>query len=124
MKNIFDCKHVKHVKAVALLKNGEMVGRIVANWSDNPAGSVCAAQVMLWDWEVKKKRTVMLMDKPTELSAIMIGRAGGYGYDKFSSAVYQALKAGGLEKDIPVEPGAGSTRETFEEAGYTWVEVI
>lgn len=124
MKNIFDLKHVKAVSAVALLKGGELKGKIIANWSDNPAGSVCTAQVLLFDRETKKKRTVMLMDKETELSAIMIGKAGGYGYDKFSSAVYQALKAGGLEKDIPVEPGAGAVRSTFEKAGYQYVEII
>lgn len=124
MKNIFDCKHVKSVSAVALMKGVELKGKIIANWSDNPAGSVCTAQVLLWDREVKKKRTVMLMDKETELSAIMIGKAGGYGYDKFSSAVYLALKAGGLEKEIPVEPAGGAVRQSFEKAGYEYIEVI
>lgn len=124
MKNIFDFKHVKGTRAVALLKAGELKGKIIANWSDNPAGSVCTAQVILFDRETKKKRHVMLLDKPAELSALMIGRAGGYGYDKFSSAVYEALKAGGLEKDIPVEPAGGAVRESFEKAGYTYIEVI
>ena len=47
MKNIHDFKHVKSVTAIALLKNGKPAGKIIANWSDNPAGSVCTACVML-----------------------------------------------------------------------------
>ncbi len=49
-KSIFDFTHVKGTTAVCLLNKatGEYCGRIVANWSDNPAGTVCTAAVMLW----------------------------------------------------------------------------
>lgn len=52
MKPIFDLPHVKSVRAWVLvgMVNGkpEQQGRIVAHWSDNPAGSVCQAAVMVW----------------------------------------------------------------------------
>ena len=43
-KNIYDCKHVKGVSAIALYKAGKPAGKIICNWSDNPAGTVCTAQ--------------------------------------------------------------------------------
>lgn len=96
-RNIFDYKHVQSVSAYALTNDtGTIKGKIIANWSDNPAGSVCTAQVILYgieDYECLKvkTRTVYLMDEKTELPVILIGKAGGYGYDKLSSAIASAI---------------------------------
>lgn len=126
MKNIFDYKHVKGTTAIALLRDGEFVGKIVCNWSDNPAGSVCTAQVILWDKEYCpkiKQRHIKTEFLDCYLPAIMIGKAGGYGYDKRSAAISAALSKGGLHELLPVEGGAGNERAIFEDAGFTWCEV-
>lgn len=97
MKNIFDYSPVKSVSAIALIdmKTKEPCGKIVASWSDNPNGSVCTAQVIIHNAEkfgiVAKERTVDLMGNPTKLPCILMGKAGGYGYDKLSSAISEAL---------------------------------
>ena len=57
------------------------------------------------------------------LPAVMIGRAGGYGYDKRSAAISAALRVGGLDKILAVEGGAGNERSVFEAAGFEWIEV-
>ncbi len=44
----YELKHCKSVSAVALSFEGKYAGRIVANWSDNPNGSVCTATVAIW----------------------------------------------------------------------------
>ena len=127
MKNIFDYKHVKMVSAIALLKEGKSAGRIVCNWSDNPAGSVCTAQVMLWDGVISAK--IKQKHLKTEyldcmMPAVMIGKAGGYGYDKRSAAISAALRAGGIWDLLPVQGGAGNERSIFEAAGFEWIDVI
>ena len=125
-KNIFDCKHVKQVSAIALYKEGKTAGRIICNWSDNPAGSVCTAQVMLWDGAISEQ--IKQKHHKTEfldcmLSVVMIGKAGGYGYDKRSAAISAALYKGGIHELLPVAGGAGNERSIFEAAGFDWFEV-
>jgi len=110
-KNIFDYKHVAGTTAICLLKDGEYAGRIVGNWSDNPAGTVATF-------------TVMLVGAGPDGAYIHgTGKAGGYGYDKRSSAIYEALRNCHMHDKIKVEPGRGNGREAFEDAGYTWIEV-
>lgn len=127
MKNIFDFPHVKSVRAWALMLKGEMAGKIVANFSDNPNGSVCAAQVIIWTGPLSSK----------EIRPVALGKAGGYGYDKFSAAVSDSLQKLGLgydslkdkvkdQKEIYGMSGAGdsSVKAFFSKNGYTIVEVI
>ena len=124
-KNIFDYSHVKSVSAIALLKAGKHVGKIVANWSDNPNGSVCTAQVCLWDGKISeqiKREKSSLVN--FELAVLMIGKAGGYGYDKLSSAIASALRVGGIDHLIKVEGASGNQQAAFEDAGFTWIQVI
>lgn len=126
-KNVFDLNHVKSVSAIALLKDGKSVGRIVANWSDNANGSICTAQVMLWDGKISdqvKKVRLKTESLDCEVSATMIGKAGGYGYDKLSSAIASALREGGIDKIIKVEGASGNQQKAFEDAGFEWVQVI
>jgi len=108
-RSAFDLSHVKSVKAAAILKDGKQVGRVVANFSDNPAGSVCTCTVVLWDGNRERTSST--------------GRAGGYGYDKYSSAAYQAMRELGLNLD-GFSGGDGRTRQAFEANGYEYMEVL
>lgn len=97
MKNIFDYSHVKSVSVSVLLDNkGEIAGKIIANFSDNPNGSVCTAQVIIYKLpktikpKIKKYNTEFLEDSTFE--SPFIGKAGGYGYDKLSSAIAIAIR--------------------------------
>jgi len=76
-----ECKHAANVRAWALVWKGQPAGSLVANFSDNPNGSVCTATVRIYAGPLK--------DLP-----IVTGRAGGYGYDKFSAAVDAAMSSG------------------------------
>jgi hypothetical protein len=107
MKTAYDLNHVKSVSALALLFNGENAGRMVANYSDNPNGSVCTATVTAWKGPLKDRQG-------------MTGRAGGYGYDKLSSAVFQALRKSGIDT-IKTD---GETCKMFESLGYQVIEVL
>ena len=125
MKNIFDYKHVKSTTAVCLLnaKTGEYCGRIVANWSDNPSGSVCTAQVMIFGNEPSEEIKATVDANQRACKGPFIGKAGGYGYDKFSAAIYQSLKAQNLSTLIKVESASGNQQNAFEEAGFKYITI-
>jgi len=110
MKSAFDLKHVRSVIAAVLVYEGRMAGRVVVNCSDNPAGSVHTA-------------TVVIYEGPLALPGDNISatdKAGGYGYCKTSSAVYGALlKLGLKDKLIELSPGNGQHWREFEHHGYT-----
>lgn len=115
-KDAYDLNHVKSVSAIAVLYNGNFAGRIVANWSDNPNGSVCTATVSVWIGPLE------YMPKGT-------GRAGGCGYDKLSSAISDAINkviAEDPDKIAPKFAGCGMTevRKWFEQFGYELFGVI
>lgn len=110
MKSAYEMNHVKSVKAWAVLFNGEMVGRIVANYSDNPNGSVCTATVGFWGGKLKDTQS-------------STGRAAGYGYDKFSAAVSSALSKIGVKNDVDGR-GDSSVKALLENLGYSVIEVI
>jgi hypothetical protein len=120
-------------------ETGEEAGKILAYYSNNPAGSVCHANVILYPhgWKIVGKEAPEVRGEE--------GRAGGYGYDKYSAAVAESLSKQGLggdhtilapwvfinsegerqnkpeaekiikdKKIIPVYSGAGNVREAFE----------
>jgi hypothetical protein len=132
-------------KAMLLLdkETGAECGKVLAYYTDNPAGSVCHACVILYPQGYK----VIGIDSTDH--AKIEGRAGGYGYDKYSAAVADSLQKQGLagkhdeinaftfgngntwsedcqkikadavqaikdKKIIPVYSGAGNVREAFE----------
>jgi hypothetical protein len=66
---------VKSVSAYAIVdaETREHVGNIVANWSDNPEGSVCTATVAFFGQDASH------------------GTAGGGGYCKLSAAISDAV---------------------------------
>lgn len=112
MKQVNDLKHVNGTTAIALLFEGKAAGRVIANWSDNPNGSVCTASVIIWGGPLKDHK----FDYAT------MGRAGGYGYDKLSQAVWQCFKKLGVET-LKVQPANGQTCEEFEAWGYEYFKV-
>jgi len=79
-------------KVILLLDKdtGEEAGKILAYYSTNPAGSVCHANVILYPhgWELIGKEAPEVRGEE--------GRAGGYGYDKYSAAVADSLHKQGL----------------------------
>jgi hypothetical protein len=112
-KNIFDYSHVKSVTAWALVDNTTKApcGRIIANWSDNPNGSVCTAQVFINNAEerglIKKTyRSDNDFLKDIDLDVPAIGKAGGGGYCKLSAAIKSAFYTG-FENKSPDFGGAG-----------------
>lgn len=115
-KSIFDYQHVKGTTAICLLnkETKEYCGRIVANWSDNPAGTVCTACVMLWG-----NSPVKTIKDYSHAQ----GKAGGYGYDKLSQAIWSALKKMSIADKIKVDPASGNQQSAFEEAGFVWIEI-
>lgn len=109
MKNIFDTKHVKNVKAWALLHKGTDLpaGKMVANFSDNPGGAVCTATLIIYSGKLKNSSAAV---KDT-------ARAGGYGYDKLAdclSKILGQINFGGTETAI----------QYLEKHGYTVIEVL
>jgi hypothetical protein len=109
--DFYSLKHIKSVRAYALIYKGEMAGRIAANWSDNPAGSVCTAMVAVYLGPLKEMPFVT-------------GKAGGYGYCKFSAAVDHALRSTmDLDTDLAGH-GESTVIEWFERLGYKVAQVI
>ena len=135
--------HAMDYAALLLNKEtGEICGKVLAYFSNNPNGSVCHARVFLY-YEAKK----VIPNMPEPLADNVEGIAGGYGYDKLSAAVSaslnklglgcmhdemniavfgngtgaaesQAMKAEAMEKikasgKIPVYSGAGNVEEAF-----------
>jgi len=99
MKNIFDYKHVKSVRVYILQDKTTcgIRGKIISNWSDNPNGSVCTTQIISYDHFESiiessdgRKCYPLLLENPS------IGRAGGYGYDKESTALSETLMKQGF----------------------------
>lgn len=120
MKRVTELTHVSNVTAKALIFNGKPAGRIIANWSNNPNGSVCNASVIIWAGELanmKNEKTGKAFDYGN------IGKAGGYGYDKLSQAVWQVFNNVGIETK-KVKPANGQTNEEFEAWGYIVADIL
>jgi len=115
-KSVYDCKHVRSVKAWAITFGGEFAGRVVANYSDNPMGAVVTVGVAVWLGPLKHT------DGP------MLGKAGGYGYCKFSAAFDAAIRkpaeASGVFFSSLSGRGESEVRSFLEDLGYKVMEVI
>lgn len=116
MKHVTEMKGPKATTAWALLYNGKQAGKLIANWSDNPMGTVCSASVYIFagPLDLKEKKGFDYGN---------VGKAGGYGYDKLSQAVWQVFNKCGIETK-KVKPANGLTREEFEAWGYEVFEII
>ena len=119
MKRVTEMKGPQNTTAWAFIYEGKPAGKLVANWSDNPMGSVCSASLYFYagPLDLKEQHGAKRLDFGN------VGKAGGYGYDKLSQAVYQCLRNAGIEP-LKVKPGNGATRDEFEAWGYTVIEVI
>lgn len=121
----FDCQNVKSVRAWGLLFPDagvlKQAGRLVANYSDNPAGAVCTASIVAWGGPLADMYGARTYD-PRNAT----GRAGGGGYCKFSAAVEDAHHRGSGERpSIELHGrGEGAVREWLDSLGYTVIEVI
>jgi len=107
MKNATECTHAKSVSVVALVDQapgGGLVGKIVANYSDNPAGSVCTVSLYQFG------------------QVVQTARAGGYGYDKMSDALSRLswLDSTGAAHKLPYNDRAGF----FAGLGVDYFEVL
>lgn len=119
MKTITQFSHVAGTTAKALIYEGKPAGRIIANWSDNPNGSVCTASVIIWGGPLKDAKNEK---NGKEFNYGNMGKAGGYGYDKLSQAVWQCFKNVGVET-IAVSPGNGRTDDEFTQRGYVVFDI-
>lgn len=102
MKHATEMKHAQSVRAVALLERGEVVGKIIGHWSDNPAGSVVTVSLFIYG------------------EGVQTARAGGYGYDKYAAALDGMTFRG---ERISCH-GAMDAREWFTARGVTYCEVL
>ena len=118
MKQVNEMKGPKATTAWALLFNGKPAGKLIANWSDNPAGTVCSASLYIWNGplDLKEQRGKLKLDFGN------VGKAGGYGYDKLSQAVWQCFNNAGIETKV-VQPANGRSRDEFKAWGYEVIEV-
>ena len=80
MKAAWDRKHCKSVRAWALAFGGEAAGRIVWEYSDNPAGSNVTCSLGVWAGPLAKLS-----------EGHLTGTAGGGGYEKASASFDYAL---------------------------------
>ena len=113
-------KHCAGSTARAILFEGKPAGRLIANWSDNRAGAVCSASVVLWAGPLKDARHPKT---GKEFNYGNIGKAGGYGYDKLSEAVWQCFNNAGIETKV-VRPANGLTDEEFVAWGYEIFSIL
>lgn len=113
-RTAYDMKGPKSTTAIVLLKGGKLAGRIVANWSDNPMGTVCTATLNLY----------VPIYTPMDDYTHGTGRAGGYGYDKLSSAIYAAYKEATGKYPEGFSGGDGRHRALFESFGFEFIQVL
>jgi hypothetical protein len=118
-KSAFLCPGPERTSAIALLWGGEMAGKIIVAWPRDGAGVVRA--------------TVQLFcgtDAPHGPEYVAgSGSAGGYGYDKSSAAILDALRRAGLElvgDHGALNGGCGRSAvwAAFRELGYQVVEIL
>lgn len=119
MKRINEFKHVQGTTAKALIYEGKPAGRVIANWSDNPNGAVCTASVIIWGGPLGSSKNEKT---GAQFNYNNLGKAGGYGYDKLSQAVWQCFNNVGIETKA-VKPANGQTNEEFEAWGYIVADV-
>lgn len=115
-KSAYDYSHVKSVSAWALLFNGEQAGKVVANWSDNPMGSVCTCTITVYAGPGKVWKE--------GYKSHMTGQAGGCGYDKLSGAFSDALHRFGVAHPNLHGAGSEACKAWLRSLGYTVIEVL
>ena len=102
---------VSRVAAYALMLEGDIVGRVIVAFPEDGAGIVRASVAAF-------QGSLSTFDR-------MSGSAGGYGYDKRSTAVWDALNRAG----VPNLPdfggrGEGTMIEAFKGLGYQLESIL
>ena len=93
-----------------MIQNGKVAGRIITAWPNDGAGRVKVA-VMAWAGVLKDYNA-------------MLGQAGGYGYDKESAAIQDALSRHGIVSADLSGRGMGAVRDWFAGEGYELQQVL
>ena len=107
---IFDHPCVRRVSAWVILHNGGPCGKMIVAYPSDGAGIV-KAQINLWAG-------------PLNLGEAMKGKADGFGYDKTSAAVADALNRAGFDDASFAGRGDSAMAGYFESKGYTLVSAI
>ena len=113
MKTVPELKFCSGTTAWALLYQGKYAGKVIANWSDNPAGSTCSASVVIWEGPLKS-------DKFNEQN---IGRCGGMNWFKWAEAIVQCFDNAGIKIKTDVFENTDVEKE-FVAWGYEICEVL
>lgn len=108
MRSAFDCKHVKSVRAWALLYKGKEAGFVVANISD---AGVVTLTINVWNSAA-----------PLYVGGARHGHAGGYGYDKFSAAFDDAIRSKKQGNKLAMDANAPDMHGTGEESVSSYLE--
>lgn len=129
-KSIYDFAAVKSVRAWVLVHPSEPLrraGTFIAHYSD---GGTCTVQLYL-DLSLIKPDDLQTLGLTVGDSGSWVtfkGKAGGYGYDKLSGALVDALRNGGVPHTgysaFGLEHANGETRRFFERLGFTVLEAI
>lgn len=109
MKAIQDLKHTSSVRVIALQStdNNEIVGKIVANFSDL---GVCHTQVFFWGGKFNE-------NKHYELGFPMV-KCGGAGYDKLNSNLADIFRPHFESYSEVADLDAGLIEKWFASHGY------
>jgi hypothetical protein len=109
--DIYNHPAVKRVSVYALMLEGDLVGRVIVAYPNDGAGIV-RASVAAW------KGSLAGFDR-------MNGSAGGYGYDKRTTAVHDALYRAKVPGLVAFD-GRGETcmEDAFKGMGYQLVSVL
>jgi hypothetical protein len=99
-------KHFDNFQGCLLFKDGKYFGKILAYWTKTNIGRTCHAYMLIGDGNAE--------------TFIGYGKAGGYGYDKYSAAIYEALQGSGYH----VTFGRGKVQQELEEQGLTIYNLI
>ena len=109
--NIFKQIGPPRASVWVMLQDGKVAGRIITAWPNDGAGRVKVA-VMAWEGVLKDYNA-------------MLGQAGGYGYDKESSAIQDAFDRHGFTTGQDLSGrGMSTVGEYFAGLGYQLERVL
>ena len=108
--DIFKCPGPSRTSVWVLLQDGKVAGRIITAWPNDGAGRV--------------RMTVSIYGGPLKADETFFGQAGGYGYDKESAALHDALSRHGIVSADLSGRGMGAVRDWFAGEGYELQQVL
>ena len=121
-----DTAAAKSLRAMVIFKGARKVATVQVHF-----GNSGSCLVNIWQETEAAARSAAAREKAGKpfkpgkyetAGAFQHARAGGYGYDKLSQAVWQCLNNAGIQAE-KVSPGNGLTNEEFEARGYVVFDV-